>query len=83
VYGEVDNNPPVTVWDTVPPVPAELYSYNSVNNRFSSNKKVGTLLSGCDEAAFSEVLNVWATATDGWYRLGYDSSDVKAFALKK
>ena len=46
---------------------------------------VATLLDGggttCTQAAFAENLDVYGTATDGWGRIGYDSSDSKAFAL--
>lgn len=42
---------------------------------------VKTLLGNCVQAAFAENLNVYATATDGWGRLGYDNGDSMAFAL--
>lgn len=44
---------------------------------------VGSVLLGpCPQAAFAEVINVDATATDGYIRLSrYDQSDVGAFAL--
>jgi hypothetical protein len=80
VSGNVSNSPAVTVLDNGV-ASAEAYSYNGTTDQFDSDKHVSTLLGTCDEAAFAEVLNVYATATDGWNRIGYDSSDVKAFAL--
>jgi len=42
----------------------------------------GRLLGPCVEAAFAEVLNVDAKATNGWRRLDeYDADAVRAFAL--
>lgn len=56
--------------------------------RYSKTMPVGTLLSvspgpsgPCANAAFAEVLNVWATATDGYGTLGYHASDAAAYAL--
>ena len=42
----------------------------------------GPPLVDCEEGAFSELLYVWAKATNGWHRLsGLDASAVRAFAL--
>lgn len=84
----VNNVPPVTAEDRNPAPPpsylpsAETYAFDHSNWQFDIDKPVAKLLEHCNEAAFAETLNVYATATDGWSRLGYDSSDVKAFALK-
>lgn len=89
VSGNVNDVPPVTAEDLNPvPPPSYLpstdaYSFNHGDWRFDTDKPVGKLLGSCDEAAFAETLNVYGTTTDGWSRLGYDSSDVKAFALKQ
>ncbi len=49
---------------------------------FSASPSVASLLSkGCTIAGFAELLNVYGTATDGWSRLGYDASDLRAFVL--
>ena len=49
---------------------------------YSATPAVSTLLSpGCMVAGFAESLNVYGTATDGWNRLGYDASDLRAFVL--
>jgi hypothetical protein len=49
---------------------------------YSATPAVSTLLSpGCAVAGFAESLNVYGTATDGWGRLGYDASDLRAFVL--
>jgi hypothetical protein len=49
---------------------------------FSASASVASLLSsGCNIAGFAESLNVYGTATDGWSRLGYDASDLRAFVL--
>lgn len=90
VTGMVSDSPLATVTDTPVSTP-ETYSYNSTNDQFDTDIHVSKLLGDCNDAAFAEVLNVYATATDGWSRLSgsdfktgtsYDSSDVKAFALK-
>lgn len=82
VGGNVSNVPAVSVYDRTPYMPAETYTYNGTTDQFDTDKHVSTLLESCPEAAFSEVLNVYAAATDGWNRTGFDSSDVKAFSLK-
>lgn len=49
---------------------------------FSQSASVGELLGECPIAAFSEDLDVWAMATNGWGRLsGYDAGDHAAFVL--
>jgi hypothetical protein len=48
---------------------AALNGFNRSGSIFSKDVPVGTLLGSCDKAAFSEMLRVWAMATDGWYRL--------------
>ena len=48
---------------------------------FSDTPSVSTLLAGCPIAGFAEELDVHGTATDGWSRLGYDASDLRAFVL--
>ncbi|MEP6467011.1 MAG: hypothetical protein ABJB05_11935, partial [Parafilimonas sp.] len=80
--GSVSDSPAINVWDRIVGTP-ESYSYNAATSKFTTVKPAYKLLDGCLEAAFSEVLNVHATATDGYESLtGYDRSDVKAFALK-
>jgi hypothetical protein len=81
VSGTVGNIPPVVVTDNGAPS-IEPYAYNGAIDRFDADKHVSTLLGTCDEAAFAETLSVHGTATDGWGRVGHDSGDVKAFALK-
>lgn len=59
---------------------------------FSETRSVGYLMTtnpapgctgGCTVAGFTEVLNVYATATNGWGTLtNYDASDARAFVLK-
>jgi hypothetical protein len=49
---------------------------------FSSNSSVSALLDGCTVAGFAERLYVAGTATDGWWRQGYDAEDLRAFVLK-
>jgi len=70
VGGNVSNVPPIAG-----------YAYDNNTDQFDTDLNVSALLGDCDEAAFAEVLNVYAAATDGWSRTGYDSGDVKAFAL--
>jgi hypothetical protein len=49
---------------------------------FSNTQTVEHLMGGCSVAGFSENLDVWAMATDGWQRLGqYDAHAVRAFVL--
>jgi hypothetical protein len=48
---------------------------------YSASPAVSTLLGSCTIAGFAESLNVSGTATDGWGRLGYDASDLRAFVL--
>src|SRR6266536_60790 len=49
---------------------------------FTASPSVSSLLSaGCAIAGFAESLYVQGTATDGWSRLGYDASDLRAFVL--
>ena len=49
---------------------------------YRKDVSVGTLLGSCDQAAFSEHLQVNPTATDGYTILtGYRHTDVAAFAL--
>jgi hypothetical protein len=48
---------------------------------YSASPAVSTLLGSCTIAGFAESLNVYGTATDGWGRLGYDASDLRAFVL--
>jgi hypothetical protein len=80
--GNVSDSPAVSIWDKIGGTP-ESYSYNAGLSEFTTVKPAYKLLDGCLQAAFSEVLNVHATATDGYQNLtGYDRSDVKAFALK-
>lgn len=88
VSRNVNNTPPVPAMDRNPVPPpsylpsTEAYAFDHSTWQFDTDKPVQKLLDNCNEAAFAETLNVYATATDGWSRLGYDSSDVKAFALK-
>ncbi|MEP6684991.1 MAG: hypothetical protein ABJA35_17080, partial [Parafilimonas sp.] len=80
--GSVSDSPAINVWDKIGGTP-ESYAYTAGTSKFTTIKPAYKLLDGCLEAAFSEVLNVHATATDGYQNLtGYDRSDVKAFALK-
>jgi len=80
--GQVSNSPAITVADAYAGIP-ETYTHTPGTSKFETIKPAYKLLNGCLEAAFSEVLNVYATATDGYQNLtGYDRSDVKAFALK-
>ncbi|MDD5451265.1 MAG: hypothetical protein PHT49_05165 [Desulfovibrionales bacterium] len=52
------------------------------NGNFQHDFPTGRLLGPCAEAAFAEVLNVDAKATNGWRRLDeYDADAVRAFAL--
>src|SRR5690606_1992631 len=49
---------------------------------FSQSASVGELLGECPIAAFSEDLDVWAMATDGWGTLSqYNATDHAAFVL--
>jgi hypothetical protein len=41
----------------------------------------GELVGACVNAAFAASLNVYGKATNGWWRLGYDRSELIAFAL--
>ena len=88
VSGNVNDVPPVAALDLIlTPTPSlqpstDPYSYNAVTSQFDTDKPVSKLLGTCSDAAFAETLGVYGTASDGWGRLGYDSSDVKAFALK-
>jgi hypothetical protein len=84
VNGTVGNNPPVSVFDNgVLLTPLNGYVYTGgPTDRFDTDKHISVLLGTCDEGAFAETLNVLGTATDGWGRIGYDMSAVKAFALK-
>jgi hypothetical protein len=51
---------------------------------FTHDFPASALLGVCAEAAFAEVLRVYAKATNGWRRLyEYDAFDVRAFALAK
>ena len=52
------------------------------NGTFEHDFPVGSMLGPCNEAAFAEILRVYAKATNGWDRLrGYDDHDERAFAL--
>jgi hypothetical protein len=52
------------------------------NGNFQHDFPIGRLLGPCAEAAFAEILNVDAKATNGWRRLDeYDADAVRAFAL--
>ena len=52
------------------------------NGNFEAGFSPATLLDTCSQAAFAEILYVYAKAYNGWDRLsGYDASDVWAFAL--
>jgi len=42
-----------------------------------------TLLDSCENAAYALSLNVYGKATNGWSRIGYDASSLRAFALAK
>ena len=57
-----------------------LYAGDGVGN-FTHNFSRGDLLDTCVNAAFSENLSVYGKATNGWSRIGYDASAVRAFAL--
>jgi hypothetical protein len=49
---------------------------------YAKDVVISTLLGSCSNAAFSERLDVNATATNGYGRLsGYDAADNAAFAL--
>ena len=54
-------------------------------SNFAKSIPVADLLGACPKAAFSELLHVYAMATDGWSRLnhldGVPSPESKAFAL--
>lgn len=50
----------------------------AVNTLLTVNPAPG---GGCANAAFAEVLDVWATATDGYDTLGYHAHDAAAYAL--
>ena len=58
------------------------YAGDGVGN-FTNDFARGTLLSSCTNAAFAEILNVYAKATTGWRNRisSYDASNVRAFAL--
>jgi hypothetical protein len=54
----------------------------TVDHLLNDNLPVGCTVGGCPVAGFSEVLDVWATAIDGWSRQSqYDASFVRAFVL--
>jgi hypothetical protein len=49
---------------------------------FSTTQTVPYLLGSCRVAGYSENVYVWASATDGWFRLSrYDDHAVRAFVL--
>jgi hypothetical protein len=57
--------------------------YAISGDEFSKNVGVAQMLGVCDQAAFAENLNVYATHTNGSRRLNeYDRSDVAAFAIE-
>lgn len=53
------------------------------SGQFNFSAALSTLLGNCTEAAFSENLNVWNMAFNGWHRVGTDAGAVRAFALAK
>ena len=63
--------------------PLNGYALTGANpHRYEKTIPVPALLDSCPSAAFSEVVDVDAMATDGWKRLsGYDAGDSAAFAL--
>lgn len=59
------------------------YAHTSPND-YQETFAVTALLNGCDRAAFSEALHVWAKATDGYTRLSsLDDFDHDGFALSQ
>jgi hypothetical protein len=57
--------------------------YSVANDDFSKNVPVADMLGICDKAAFAENLYIWATHTNGSWRLnGFDASDTAAFAIE-
>ena len=51
---------------------------------YAKDVVISTLLGSCSNTAFSERVDVSATATNGYGRLsGYDAADDAAFALAK
>jgi len=54
---------------------------NAATDQFTYDLRAGDLLGTCTKAAFGSWLSVYATANDGYGRLGYDSSAAQAFAL--
>lgn len=63
--------------------PLNGYTLTGINPHiYEKTIPVASLLGACPSAAFSEVVDLDATATDGWSRLTqYDASDSAAFAL--
>lgn len=60
---------------------AGVYAGDGSGN-FEHDFSTGALLGPCTEAAFAEILRVYAKATNGWDRItAYDAHDERAFAL--
>ncbi len=96
-YGDT-SHPVSIGWEASHPHGFARYDFNvwrGVNPRLSNSGAVGAppgthtltpsvafLLESCSVAGFAEVLNVHATATDGWStQTQYDASAVRAFVL--
>lgn len=63
------------------PVKTAEYTGDGSGN-FGEDFSLSNLLGPCSEAAFAEILWVYAKATNGWDRLnGYDDHDERGFAL--
>jgi len=63
------------------PLPAGLRNPVSHMDQYHKSIPLNDMLGNCNMAAFAEVLNVWATHTNGNTRIGYDASYVAAIAI--
>lgn len=64
------------------PTPADQILSGDGSGHFTASLSTGFLLGSCSQAAFAEMLEVYAKATNGWDRLhGLDAQTEWAFAL--
>jgi hypothetical protein len=75
-YPQVGTSP-VAVQDGLA---AHAYIGDSAGN-YAQTYSASVLLEGCENAAYAISLGVYGKATNGWGRIGYDDSDLRAFAL--
>lgn len=70
---------PVAVQDGIA---AHAYTGDGAGND-AHTYAAATLLDSCENAAYALSLGVYGKATNGWGRIGYDASSLRAFALAK